>query len=159
MNTCNIVTHHVLPTNCSQLQSATDPTSLIKGGHAMIIQTPRIKPQCPQCGSQNVKSKLSFTNIVAWLGRIMGVPTVKIWEKRCSGCGHEFQVFGKWEVSARSCWGIEADLKFHKTGLFDLSLAFLIRIWKGSMGLHATGLLIERWRRGKKVGIWSVWLF
>jgi rRNA maturation endonuclease Nob1 len=61
----------------------------------MIIQDPRIKPKCPECGSENVKSKLSFTNILAWVGRILGVPTVKIWEKRCMGCGNEFQVFRK----------------------------------------------------------------
>jgi predicted nucleic-acid-binding Zn-ribbon protein len=61
----------------------------------MIIQGPRIKPQCPECGSENVKSKLCLTNIVAWLGRILGVPTVKIYEKRCSECGREFQVFRK----------------------------------------------------------------
>jgi len=42
-----------------------------------------------------VKSKLCLTNIVAWLGRILGVPTVKIYEKRCSECGREFQVFRK----------------------------------------------------------------
>jgi hypothetical protein len=50
----------------------------------MIIQDPRIKTKCPECGSENVKSKLSFTIIVAWVGRILGVPTVKIWEKRGS---------------------------------------------------------------------------
>ncbi len=61
----------------------------------MIIQDPRIKPQCPECGSENVKSKWSFTSIAAGLGRILGVPTVKIWEKRCGECGHEFQVFRK----------------------------------------------------------------
>jgi predicted nucleic acid-binding Zn ribbon protein len=62
---------------------------------AMIIQDPRLKTKCPECGSENVKSKLSFTNIVSWAGRILGVPTVKIWEKRCEECGHEFQVFRK----------------------------------------------------------------
>jgi transposase-like protein len=61
----------------------------------MIIQNPPGKVKCPQCGSENVKSKLSFTNIVAWLGRILGVPTVKIWEKRCEACGKEFKVFRK----------------------------------------------------------------
>jgi len=59
----------------------------------MIIQDPRIKPQCPVCGSENVKSKLSFTNFVAWLGKILGVPTVRIFEKGCVECGNEFQVF------------------------------------------------------------------
>jgi hypothetical protein len=61
----------------------------------MIIQDPRIKPKCPACGSENVKSKLSFTNVVAWLGRKLGVPTVKIWEKRCTEFGREFKVFRK----------------------------------------------------------------
>jgi len=61
----------------------------------MIIQDPQIKPKCPQCRSENVQSKLSFTNIVAWVGRILGVPTVKIYEKKCEECGKEFQVFRK----------------------------------------------------------------
>jgi len=51
--------------------------------------------KCPECGSENVRSKLSLTTIVAWVGRILGVPIVKIFEKRCSECGHEFQVFRK----------------------------------------------------------------
>jgi hypothetical protein len=59
----------------------------------MIIQDPRIKAKCPQCGNWNVKSKLSFTNIVALAGKLLGVPTVKIYEKRGSECGHEFRVF------------------------------------------------------------------
>jgi len=61
----------------------------------MIIGNIPGKVTCPQCGSENVQSKLSFTNLVAWLGRILGVPTVKIYEKRCSECGNEFQVFRK----------------------------------------------------------------
>ena len=61
----------------------------------MIIQDQRIKAKCPECGSENVKSKWSFTTIVAWLGRILGVPTVKIYEKRCVECGNEFRVFRK----------------------------------------------------------------
>ena len=61
----------------------------------MITQDPRIKPKCPECGSENVKSKLSFTNLVAWLGKLLGVPIVRIYEKRCSECGKEFQVFRK----------------------------------------------------------------
>jgi len=46
-----------------------------------------------------VKSKLSFTTIFAWLGSLLGVPTVKIFEKRCSACGNEFQPFRKLGVS------------------------------------------------------------
>jgi predicted nucleic-acid-binding Zn-ribbon protein len=61
----------------------------------MIIQDPRIKAQCPACGSENVRSKLSFTTIVGWVGRILGVPIVKIFVKKCEECGNEFQVFRK----------------------------------------------------------------
>ena len=61
----------------------------------MIIQDPRVKAKCPHCGSENVQSKLSFTTIVAWVGKLLGGQTVKIYEKRCSECGHEFQVFRK----------------------------------------------------------------
>ena len=61
----------------------------------MIIQDPRIKAKCPECGSENVESTLSFTNFVAWAGRVLGVPPVRIFEKRCVECGHEFQVFRK----------------------------------------------------------------
>jgi ribosomal protein S14 len=61
----------------------------------MIIQRLRIKPKCPQCGSPDVKSQLSFTNVVAWLGRILGVPAVTIREKRCEECGNEFKIFRK----------------------------------------------------------------
>jgi predicted nucleic acid-binding Zn ribbon protein len=53
------------------------------------------KVKCPECGSENVKSKLSFTNIVAWAGKLLGVPMVRIYEKRCEACGKEFQVFRK----------------------------------------------------------------
>ena len=61
----------------------------------MIMQDPRLKAKCPECGSENVKTKWSVTTIVAWVGRILGVPTVKIFEKRCVKCGNEFQVFRK----------------------------------------------------------------
>jgi len=61
----------------------------------MIIRNMPGKVKCPQCGSQNIETKWSLTTIVAWLGKIIGVPTVKIYEKRCSACGHEFQVFRK----------------------------------------------------------------
>jgi transcription elongation factor Elf1 len=61
----------------------------------MIIHDPGIKPKCPQCGSENVESKLSLTNIVAWVAKSLVVPTVKIYDKKCIECGHEFQVFRK----------------------------------------------------------------
>jgi predicted nucleic-acid-binding Zn-ribbon protein len=46
------------------------------------------KAKCPACGSENVKSELSFTNIVEWAAKLLGVPTVKIFEKKCVECGH-----------------------------------------------------------------------
>jgi hypothetical protein len=36
-----------------------------KVARAMIIQDPRIKVKCPECGRENVQSKLSFATIVA----------------------------------------------------------------------------------------------
>jgi predicted nucleic-acid-binding Zn-ribbon protein len=53
------------------------------------------KAKCPACGSENVETKWSLTTIIAWVGSILGVPTVKIFEKKCAECGHEFQVFRK----------------------------------------------------------------
>jgi hypothetical protein len=44
----------------------------------MVIQDPRIKAQCPECGSKNVQLTLFFTNIAAWLGKLLGVTMVKI---------------------------------------------------------------------------------
>jgi hypothetical protein len=51
-----------------------------------------------------VKFKLSFTNIVAWTGKLPGVPTVKIYEKRCAECVHEFRVFWKRGLSMMAEW-------------------------------------------------------
>jgi len=87
--------HHVLSSKLISTQFAIGNVIHQKGGRAMIIQDPRIKATCPQCGSENVKSTPSVTNFVAWVGRILGVPTVKIYEKRCMECGKEFQVFRK----------------------------------------------------------------
>ncbi len=61
----------------------------------MIIRNIPGTMKCPVCGSENIKSKLSFSNFVAWLAKLLGVQTVKIFDKRCSECGHEFQVFRK----------------------------------------------------------------
>jgi predicted nucleic-acid-binding Zn-ribbon protein len=61
----------------------------------MIMPNIPGKVKCPKCGSENVKAKMSLTNIIAWAGRILGARTVKIFEKRCEECGYEFQVFRK----------------------------------------------------------------
>ena len=61
----------------------------------MIMRHIPMPIKCPKCGSENVKSKWSANSIKAWIGKLLGVRTVKIYEKRCSECGHEFQVFRK----------------------------------------------------------------
>jgi predicted nucleic-acid-binding Zn-ribbon protein len=61
----------------------------------MIMRDIPIKVKCPQCGSENIETKWSLTTIVAWVGRILGVPAVKIFEKKCVKCGHQFQIFKK----------------------------------------------------------------
>jgi predicted nucleic-acid-binding Zn-ribbon protein len=61
----------------------------------MIIRNPPRKVKCPECGSENVETKWSLTTIVSWVGRILGVPMVRIYEKRCAACGKVFQVFRK----------------------------------------------------------------
>jgi len=61
----------------------------------MIMRDIPGKAKCPACGSENVETKWSLTTIIAWVGSILGVPTVKIFEKKCAECGHEFQVFRK----------------------------------------------------------------
>ena len=53
------------------------------------------KVKCPECGSGNIATKWSLTTIVAWAGKLLGVPIVRIYEKRCEKCGREFQVFRK----------------------------------------------------------------
>ncbi|MGA2936830.1 MAG: hypothetical protein ABSF52_07005 [Syntrophobacteraceae bacterium] len=48
----------------------------------MVIRNIPGKAKCPACGSENVPSKLSFTTIIAWAGKLLGAPTVKIYKKR-----------------------------------------------------------------------------
>ncbi len=61
----------------------------------MIIRNIAGKAKCPQCGSENIETKWSLSTIVAWVGKLLGVQTVKIFEKRCMKCGKEFQIFRK----------------------------------------------------------------
>jgi predicted nucleic-acid-binding Zn-ribbon protein len=61
----------------------------------MIMRHIPMPVKCPKCGSENVETKWSLTSIVSWLGKLLGVSTVKIFEKRCTECGHEFQIFRK----------------------------------------------------------------
>lgn len=61
----------------------------------MIINNPPIKPTCPECGSQEVKTRLTPNTIMSWIGAVLGVGTIKIYSKRCGNCGHEFEVYRK----------------------------------------------------------------
>ena len=61
----------------------------------MIMRNIPMPIKCPKCGSERIETKWSANTIVAWLGKLLGVSMVKIYEKRCTECGHEFQVFRK----------------------------------------------------------------
>ena len=61
----------------------------------MIIRDIPGRVKCPECGSEHTETKWSLTTIVSWVGKLLGVPTVKIFEKKCVECGKEFQIFRK----------------------------------------------------------------
>jgi ribosomal protein S27E len=61
----------------------------------MIMPNVPGKVKCPECGSDNIVTKWSFTAVVAWVGRLLGVRIVQIYDKKCEACGHEFQIFRK----------------------------------------------------------------
>jgi predicted nucleic-acid-binding Zn-ribbon protein len=61
----------------------------------MIMPNIPMPVKCPECGSENIETKWSSTTIVAWVGRLLGVRTVKIYDKKCVACGHQFQIFRK----------------------------------------------------------------
>ena len=61
----------------------------------MIIRNIPGKVKCPKCGSGNLRKKWSPNTVLAWMSKLFSVPTVKIFEKRCGDCGHEFQIFRK----------------------------------------------------------------
>jgi predicted nucleic-acid-binding Zn-ribbon protein len=61
----------------------------------MIIRNISGRVKCPKCESENIETKWSSTTVVSWLDRILGVPMIKIFEKKCMQCGKEFQVFRK----------------------------------------------------------------
>jgi transcription elongation factor Elf1 len=61
----------------------------------MIMPNLPIPANCPVCGSENVGTKWSHSTILAWVFRLFAIPVVKMFDKRCMVCGHEFQVFLK----------------------------------------------------------------
>jgi len=61
----------------------------------MIMPNLPGRARCPECGSDNIATKWSCTTIVAWLGKLLGAPMVRIYEKKCMQCGKEFKVFRK----------------------------------------------------------------
>ena len=61
----------------------------------MVMHNLPGRAKCPECGSENFKSKWSLTIVVAWTMKLLGVAMVKIFEKRYSECGEEFLVFKK----------------------------------------------------------------
>jgi phage FluMu protein Com len=61
----------------------------------MIMPNIPMPIKCPKCSSENVKSKWTLNTIVAWIGRLLGARTVKIFDKKCEECREEFQIFRK----------------------------------------------------------------
>jgi len=51
--------------------------------------------KCPECGSQNIGTKLTLMTSAAWINRLLGVQAVRIYDKKCQLCGNQFQVFRK----------------------------------------------------------------
>jgi predicted nucleic-acid-binding Zn-ribbon protein len=61
----------------------------------MIMRDLHLPIKCPKCGSENVGTKWTLNTIVAWIGRLLAVRTVKIFDKKCEACREEFQIFRK----------------------------------------------------------------
>jgi predicted nucleic-acid-binding Zn-ribbon protein len=61
----------------------------------MIMPDVPMPVKCPKCGSDRVSTKWTHRTILAWVSRLMAVPTVKIFDKKCESCGEEFHVFRK----------------------------------------------------------------
>ncbi len=61
----------------------------------MVMHNLPGRVKCPECGSENLKSKWSLTIVVVWTRKLPGVAMVKIFEKRSSECGEELLVFKK----------------------------------------------------------------
>jgi len=62
---------------------------------------------------------------------------VKIFEKRCSACGREFQVFRKSGVSVKAGWkqlGTVAKMSYIEGLLGFLGLAIMILTWMTGIG-------------------------
>ncbi len=49
--------------------------------------------KCPECGSENVGTKLTLMTSAAWISGLLGAQAVRIYDKKCQACGNEFQVF------------------------------------------------------------------
>ena len=66
----NNLTHPILSRQLieTQIGSGNDIVQQ-SGGRAMVIRNIPGTVKCPECGSENVESTLSLTNVVAWLGR------------------------------------------------------------------------------------------
>jgi len=61
----------------------------------MIMANIHVPVKWPKWGSENVHTRWSLTAVLAWISRLLSGPTVKIFDKQCGDCGHEFQVFRK----------------------------------------------------------------
>jgi predicted nucleic-acid-binding Zn-ribbon protein len=51
--------------------------------------------KCPECGSDNVGTKLTLMTSATWVSMLLGAEAVRIYDKMCHACGLQFQVFRK----------------------------------------------------------------
>jgi len=52
-----------------------------------------MQAKCPECGGQDAGTKWTLMTSIAWINGFLGVDAVRIYDKKCHACGHEFQVF------------------------------------------------------------------
>jgi predicted nucleic-acid-binding Zn-ribbon protein len=66
-----------------------------KGGSAVVMPSIQVKAKCPKCGSENLGTKWTLISAIAWISELLGIHTVKLYDKKCEACSNEFQVFRK----------------------------------------------------------------
>jgi hypothetical protein len=79
------------------------------------------------------------------VGKLLGVPMVRIYEKKCMQCGKEFQIFRKWGVSMMAEWRQLSTIAkiFHFGGLISF-IGLPIMVLTGMTSIGAMWELLKR---------------